>query len=728
MVKTRFIIQGSIFSLTIWLLIVGCASAPAPETFNTKETVATERAVYVSPDGSDAADGLTRGTAHRTLGKAIFTAKAAGLQKIIVTGKLSAESEAGASPGEGGGVFFIENSGDEEIIISGPAENPAVLSAVGTGKRLMTVAGKSRVRFQNIVLSDGVALDEASERLWGGGILIQEGAIVTLGRGAVLTRNTAVFGAGAAVEPGAGLVMEDGALIVDNTAPAFKYNGASVNSRGGGIFIEDGAAFTFNGGEIRGNSAALGGGVFIHKTPVSMAGGSISGNRGGSGGGLAMEEGAFTLEGGTISGNSAEGGGGVFIVRGEFSMKGGEIKANTASRGGGVYLGVSSCTISGGELGGNSAGSGGGLWMTEGDFLMTDGALIAGNTAKEFGGGVYAGECKTFELAGGAIRANRCGKDGGGLYMRGTDSSLYFIKGGSLEGNRAEVYGGGLASDYSRWVLTDMRICGNTASLCGGGAAFSGGFCAIRGGLVGGNTAGGAGGGIHGREAAALALSGGELSGNSAEEGGGVAVAGAVFEMQAGEISGNTAASGGGFFIAEDGQTAAESRPSLMEGGIIRDNRAQRGAGAALKGGAFRLGGNAIVSANTASVYGGGLYLFPETATAKITLELSGDAAVSGNRAEKSGGGLYMDGGRFTMSGGSVSWNSAGDSGGGVVLAGGRTVRGAAKTEFILSEGSITGNSAPQAGGVYAARGANFSYPFVQRIVVANDPDDIRKE
>jgi len=164
-----------------------------------------------------------------------------------------------------------------------------------------------------------------------------------------------------------------------------------------------------------------------------------------------------------------------------------------------------------------------------------------------------------------------------------------------------------------------------------------------------------------------------------------------------------------------------------MEGGIIRNNTAREGGGVSVAGVSLRLDGSAVVSGNTAE-QGGGIYLGRADTYTGVSLQISGGAAVSGNKAAEYGGGVYVDTTRFVMDGGSVNWNNAGLCGGGVALVDNGPGRGLVQDEFRLTRGSITGNSAPRAGGVFIGRNADFIYPFAQRLVVSNEPDDIDKE
>jgi hypothetical protein len=163
-----------------------------------------------------------------------------------------------------------------------------------------------------------------------------------------------------------------------------------------GIIIGNNGTFTMEGGEISGNTASGGGGVYVSGGTFTMEGGEISGNTASYGGGgvFVYNNGTFTMEGGEISGNTASsGGGGVFVSsNGTFTMEEGEISGNTASSsyGGGVYVSSNGTfTMEGGEISGNTASSyyGGGVFVSGGTFTMKEGE-ISGNTAS-YGGGVY---------------------------------------------------------------------------------------------------------------------------------------------------------------------------------------------------------------------------------------------------------------------------------------------------------------------------------------------------
>jgi hypothetical protein len=113
------------------------------------------------------------------------------------------------------------------------------------------------------------------------------------------------------VNSGGILDMKNGAKISEN-ALSF-----SNSTYGGGIYVAIGGTFTMSGGEISGNAANSGGGIYTSGT-LTMSGGEISGNAAVGGGGI-FTSGISTMSGGKINGNTASyAGGGVYIYNGTF--------------------------------------------------------------------------------------------------------------------------------------------------------------------------------------------------------------------------------------------------------------------------------------------------------------------------------------------------------------------------------------------------------------------------
>jgi hypothetical protein len=231
-----------------------------------------------------------------------------------------------------------------------PSAWPATVVIDGNGSGI-TVGSGVTLPLQNITFKN------LPFTVAGGGTLkLNNGAVIRDYRGNATTGVTVTGGT---------LEMNAGSVITNNSNGGRQGGGGD---EGGGVRI-NGGAFTMNGGEISGNSAGPGGGVYMNANST------------------------FTMyEGAIITRNSASGaGGGVRMDGGTFTMSGGEISWNTATDGGGVALrNGGTANMSGGSINNNTANNGGGVWIGSGVsaiFNMTGGE-ITGNKANESGGGV----------------------------------------------------------------------------------------------------------------------------------------------------------------------------------------------------------------------------------------------------------------------------------------------------------------------------------------------------
>lgn len=176
-------------------------------------------------------------------------------------------------------------------------------------------------------------------------------------------------------------------------------------------------------------------------------------------------------------------------------------KGNTASSGGGVSSNQGNLTIIGGAVTYNTAdGPGGGIAFGSNDrtaTLKVTGTNISHNKAKETGGGIYLSApsysekyvnatlqnvtVKNNELT--STDVNDWRKGGGGIFFTNyTNGATLTIIGGSIEGNNARNFnGGGIyittdRDDYVNGTLTlkdGARISGNSAENGGGVAVNS---------------------------------------------------------------------------------------------------------------------------------------------------------------------------------------------------------------------------------------------------------------
>ena len=185
---------------------------------------------------------------------------------------------------------------------------------------------------------------------------------------------------GALVSVKGSFVMEEGAVITGNTNDGNPW----AQQPGGGVYVDEYADFTMNGGSITGNTDESewpsSGGVYVsYGATFVLNDGSIDGNTSlGDAGGVYIIEASFTMNGGSISGNTSElGGGGVVIDGGTFTMTDGIISGNTAynDAGGVSVFNLGTFTMTGGAITGNTA-LGIGAWSGGGGVVMASGTTF----------------------------------------------------------------------------------------------------------------------------------------------------------------------------------------------------------------------------------------------------------------------------------------------------------------------------------------------------------------
>ncbi len=367
------------------------------------------------------------------------------------------------------------------------------------------------------------------------------------------------------------------------------------------VTINKGITFTVtdcqtDAGKITHKSGKIGSGVLNNGT-FNMYGGKISGNTtNDSGAGVSNNEnGKFNLYGGTIGGtadgekNSAYNGGGVYNYKGTFIMNGGSISGNESTiAGGGVYNNAGKFTMENGAISKNK---------------ITGTASYAG-----YGGGVY----------------NSYLLDSSVPYPRTLIDGVFTMNGGTILGNSAAHYGGGVCN-VSKFTMNGGTISGNAVTSTGN-TSQGGGVCNLN-------------------SDAYFTMTGGTIGGsgasdaNSAKYGGGVLSSGS-FEIN-GNIIGNSADFGGGIY------NSASSKHSNISGGSIEGNTASNNGGGIYS--LFELTiKNASIIGNTVTsggYYGGGIFQ-----GSKLYLE---DVSIIGNRipnsATNQGGGVYVSTGATTV-------------------------------------------------------------------------------
>ena len=405
-----------------------------------------------------------------------------------------------------------------------------------------------------------------------GPIDVQTNGRFTMMPGALMHTNAAGNSGGAVrVGPAATFNMRGG-TIRDSIARGENTSTPTMRAVGGAVLVHNGGTFNLFDGIIEHNSAAFstiaaapnatngivtscGGAVFLSGPTASfnMYGGIIRNNdatrtrssavaagnrfifRSGNGGAVYAADGAtFTMQGGTITGNLAStsgtvnaanalnvaNGGAVYLTGAEtsFRMQGGYITNNQAFRT------VSSVPTTAAMSMPIFAGNGGAVHVADGALFILDGGTISGNTA------TASGTAPAHNVNGITTLSS-----GGGV----------FVTGGS---SRMEMHSGLIASNTAAGTIAA------TSSISGNG------------------------GGVHIANGGTFSMSGGSIQQNesthpapltpSRGNGGGISITDGTMHLSApATISGNTAENGGGIYVGQSGQLNAAN-------GTLTNNRA----------------------------------------------------------------------------------------------------------------------------------------------------------
>ena len=391
-------------------------------------------------DGDDAKDGLTESTAVKTIEKANELANANGTSDIFLKS-----------------VYRVTGTENWDL-------GRKTIHRYSLGGYMIELEDASAsLTLENVVI-DGAEYSVAATHAAETDSIIKaaNGGMIVLNSGAILQNNKAAqFGSGILANNGVKITMENGAVIRNNTNSNYEL--------GGGILLGNGSTFTMNGGEISGNTANGGGGVAIIGSTMVMNGGTISNNS------TYKTSGQGSYGAGVYVADYANASGGDILFTptpASFEMNGGKITGNTAlDYGGGVLTFPQqnqkiTININNGEISGNKVtnGSGGAVaaffGVTE---LNIKGGTLTGNSAYQFGGGVFLYQATNVTISGGTISENKASA-GGGVCLY-TDSAVTQT-GGSIENNVANVGGGVCGGIYSGiYTMTGGAIKDNNNSL-----------------------------------------------------------------------------------------------------------------------------------------------------------------------------------------------------------------------------------------------------------------------
>jgi hypothetical protein len=316
------------------------------------------------------------------------------------------------------GNFYIQN----DVTLSGPAtlDGGGIPTTIGT--TLNVISGT--VVLNNIVIQDGVGIDNLGGGVWNSGQLTLNhstvthntagviGGVFNVGQltlnGSSVSHNTATAGdAGGIFNCGANPGFQAFGLC---TGPPsiLTLNNSSVSNNttpedGGGIWNDPQAVTTLNGSTVSGNTAGGNGAGIANQGAATLNLLSVVSNNTASndGGGIWNgAQGVTTLSASVVSGNTAvaDNGGGI-ENHGTANLDLSTVSGNTAGAGGGIEnngtatLNLSALLNNASTAGSEFIGGGGGIanGLSNTGSTTLNYSLVRGNTAAFVGGGVFAG-------------------------------------------------------------------------------------------------------------------------------------------------------------------------------------------------------------------------------------------------------------------------------------------------------------------------------------------------
>ena len=271
--------------------------------------------------------------------------------------------------------------------------------------------------------------------------------------------------------------------------------GGSDGTPGGGIYVDNGTV-NIQGGVIAANRGSSGGGIFFQNGTLNISGGAVTGNEvinghSDNGGGIYVNSGTLNLSGGYVTNNykacdcndcrndvnNTHGGGGIALANSSvMNMTGGYVTGNYSGlAGGGIYAGFFGhnvrFTMSGGTIAGNCAelGEGGGLRIaggTNGVIQATNKVYITNNITNSNndwgGGGIFVQEKGNLSIMNALITGNTAGGFGGGVGACPTGETLIVNQdGAAIYGNEASgtnMSGGGNNKTYDSTLAQTSEI------------------------------------------------------------------------------------------------------------------------------------------------------------------------------------------------------------------------------------------------------------------------------
>lgn len=369
--------------------------------------------VYVNVGGTGSfIDGLSWGTALRTIEQGFLVAEISGASEIWVAAGTYAEERSGLGGSlqlEPGVALYGGFSGGETLRTQrDPQANPTIISGATANDgqpATSVVRAASDTRLDGFTLSGG-------RGTVGGGVFADGGTTPianVLIENCIFTDNTATVSGGG--------LMALGNVSITLRNSSFAGNGGAVS--GGGATLQ-GAIATFDGCAFTENTAPSGGGLFTLDANVLVTNCAFNANTADSGGGLSNLNTQGEINNTLFDGNQATSfGGGAFNNGRSPEYKSCQFYDNTSGASGG---GLS-----------NAGNPNGGASELSAPVVIN--SIFAGNTAAQFGGGIFSN--------GASPTVSNC----------------------TIFGNSATNNGGGIAETTSSGTYTNCIIWQNAAAL-----------------------------------------------------------------------------------------------------------------------------------------------------------------------------------------------------------------------------------------------------------------------
>ena len=427
---------------TAALRVTDAAGATGMSVTTVSVTTLDLTTIYVSPEGDDDTGTGLPESPYRTIGRGIAAATPEDTVMVLA--------------GDYGENVVVDTS----ITLQGEGSSLSVITGQPSGGPVVKVISGAEVTIDGFSITGG----NPDSFGWGSGVYVyQAGAHVS---NCVITGNTCT-------QSGGGVYATFATLTLTSNGIRGNYGGF-----GGGVAVRDASGPTvMSGNEIELNQAttAAGGGVLVQtSTDVTLTDNLISGNSASDyGGGVAVLGSTVAIEGGQITGNSAPGGGGIYVDKytatASLHVTGVDIDSNVAlNRGGGIYAWESGLVLEGVTLSGNRAqmNSGGGI-AAYGSDPKIDGCAILDNIAKYRGGGLSLENCGGW-IRGSEVIGNTTNPDplmgegdGAGMHL---NLSTTAVRGNDISHNVSGRNGGGIECQQSNVTIAENTIVGNSGN------------------------------------------------------------------------------------------------------------------------------------------------------------------------------------------------------------------------------------------------------------------------